>query len=1155
MRLLYQRDENAEKAQVSTPEKVTYTEEVVIPVTRAQIRQEMVERGNELQTRVDFKVTIKLSMSIKPRKHGSKAPDTKPVYWGDMSTEYPPNVKVVRIFTSSTFTDTKYERNFWMEEAYPKIKNFCLSHGYEFQVVDMRWGVRDQATDDHKGTELCLRELEQCQKISTGPNFVSLLSHKYGYTSLPRDIAADEFEQLLTAMSPEQKNRILKWYIRDDNAVPPSYILQSISKLIPDFTSRNTEKRNGAKSEWWDENQAVQEALVSSATQVLGKEGAMKYIISITHLETQKGLLQSVSPERQCLWVKRTIEDIEEIKPSYQLSRFIECLGPDEKWRKSRQLLDNLKNKDIPSVLPSDNILSYKVPWREKGIDPDDPEHYKYLKEMTSDFADVICNRIESAIQERKESEVDSNVYEECLRHMKFCREKANAVSRDDILEKIKAYILGESTQPLVLHGPSGIGKTSIMAMAASKVKEWTDGKAALIMRFIGTTLDSSHIFPFLKSILVQLKHAQGTYAFAPEDMKGLLWELNQSLNPIQKSCPVVFMFDSLDQFDTADDARQLFWLPQKCPPNIKIIVSTIGDPIYECLPKLKGKFPEENYIEIPPLNISEADNILRTWFMNRNRTVTDEQFAYLVQSFRKQPLALYLKLAFDEARRWTSYSPVDSVKLEKTVRESILKLFDYLEQSHGKIFIAHALGYLTLAQNGLSEAELDDILSCDDDVLNDVYIYWTPPIRRLPPLLLVRLRSYLMNKQYLVERGSDGVIVFNWYHRQFVEAAQERYCSDPNTVSKLHNVLAEFFSGTWANGVKKPFIDNKGVHGEDDRRVASQPIKYGDDYNKRKLNNLPYHRIKAGHAEILKDECLFNYEFLLAKINATSLRRVHSDFDLARSVFPEDKSIAELAQVLRLSEKALVIDPFSLAGQVISRLGDGKEATSIKNQCFQSSHPFIVSNTDVMAKPGGNLKYVLTGHEATIEAISMTKDGKEVATVSYDNTLRTWDIQNGTEIKKIGGLGQRLDGVDYLDGDQAILVKSGTHLTSVTRTGDKIYTVPILSSNQKESACYCVCGPQENTFVRLFADHVSVHAAATGKPETSLDLPDKMTVSNREGTHISLFRFRPHHTHLSLYLYLRNTNILINRNSNSAVFCCLKSIDACISLVHYMYF
>lgn len=50
--------------------------------------------------------------------------------------------------------------------------------------------------------------------------------------------------------------------------------------------------------------------------------------------------------------------------------------------------------------------------------------------------------------------------------------------------------------------------------------------------------------------------------------------------------------------------------------------------------------------------------------------------------------------------------------------------------------------------QSGLTETELEDILSCDDDVLNDVYTYWTPPVRRLPPLLLVRLKADL--GQYL---------------------------------------------------------------------------------------------------------------------------------------------------------------------------------------------------------------------------------------------------------------------------------------------------------------------------------------------------------------------------------------------------------------------
>ena len=36
----------------------------------------------------------------------------------------------------------------------------------------MRWGVRDDATDTHMTTELCLQEIKACQEISVGPNFV-----------------------------------------------------------------------------------------------------------------------------------------------------------------------------------------------------------------------------------------------------------------------------------------------------------------------------------------------------------------------------------------------------------------------------------------------------------------------------------------------------------------------------------------------------------------------------------------------------------------------------------------------------------------------------------------------------------------------------------------------------------------------------------------------------------------------------------------------------------------------------------------------------------------------------------------------------------------------------------------------------------------------
>ena len=45
-------------------------------------------------------------------------------------------------------------------------------------------------------------------------------------------------------------------------------------------------------------------------------------------------------------------------------------------------------------------------------------------------------------------------------------------------------------------------------------------------------------------------------------------------------------------------------------------------------------------------------------------------------------------------------------------------------------------------ARYGLSENELQSLLSCDEEVLKEVYQYHTPPVRILPPLLFVRLKK-----------------------------------------------------------------------------------------------------------------------------------------------------------------------------------------------------------------------------------------------------------------------------------------------------------------------------------------------------------------------------------------------------------------------------
>ena len=49
----------------------------------------------------------------------------------------------------------------------------------------MRWGIRDDAEDDHTTIETCMREIQACQKVSTGPTFVvSTHFHQQGHCAI-----------------------------------------------------------------------------------------------------------------------------------------------------------------------------------------------------------------------------------------------------------------------------------------------------------------------------------------------------------------------------------------------------------------------------------------------------------------------------------------------------------------------------------------------------------------------------------------------------------------------------------------------------------------------------------------------------------------------------------------------------------------------------------------------------------------------------------------------------------------------------------------------------------------------------------------------------------------------------------------------------------
>ena len=189
------------------------------------------------------------------------------------------------------------------------------------------------------------------------------------------------------------------------------------------------------------------------------------------------------------------------------------------------------------------------------------------------------------------------------------------------------------------------------------------------------------------------------------------------------------------------------------------------------------------------------------------------------------------------------------------------------MEKTHGHIFVSHALSYLTASKNGLSDVELEDVLSVDDVVLNDVFQHWLPPIRRVPPLLLPRLLDEL--SCYIMQREANGTIVYYWYHRQFIFVARDRYLADIGHRLYIHTSLAHYFLGTWGGGKCKPFTYSptqmalmSSIHDKNDladRKVPLQPLIVGTDsvvvYNLRKLSELPYHLLESRQYLVLKQE------------------------------------------------------------------------------------------------------------------------------------------------------------------------------------------------------------------------------------------------------------------------------------------------------------
>ena len=298
-----------------------------------------------------------------------------------------------------------------------------------------------------------------------------------------------------------------------------------------------------------------------------------------------------------------------------------------------------------------------------------------------------------------------------------------------------------------------------------------------VIIRFMGTSRESSTANYLLESIIKQVKEVFAeqisSIPFKNENIqqqqyqrtfKNLKDDLVMNLNRSSKDEKIIILLDSIDQL-SEQDRKNLDWmLLDELPSNLKVIYSVLDnyEGIYEKLKRIVGK---DNTLKIEPTKIEEANLILETLLKKVNRRLTSEQWAVIQNLIQNIPeiYPLHLKLLFDISSKWkSSYQIPQNFNTCLTIKDTIKYLFKRLEGIFGEILFKRCIFYLTLFDyKGIGEAELEDILSIDDDLLTSVFQFHHPPLRKFPIALWLNIKYEL--KEYITNKETDGVSVIAW--------------------------------------------------------------------------------------------------------------------------------------------------------------------------------------------------------------------------------------------------------------------------------------------------------------------------------------------------------------------------------------------------------
>ncbi len=629
--------------------------------------------------------------------------------------------KTFRLFVSSTFDDFTVERDLLRRHVWPHLRQLCARRGARFQPIDLRWGVSEEAAVDQQTMNICLGEIERCQRVTPRPDFLVLLGDRYGWRPPPPQVPESEYVALHGWLA-ENPDAVLPW---DDSVpvpsaddLPPSELLdrwyESDGNAVP--AERRLRPRTGAyldRTRWSGVESRLARALRAAATRGpdLPATSRRRYVDSATAQEIAAGALDAADPEQAVCFV-RQIDGLPRDAGAWPYVDLTEGRYDDEAATALSALVAAVSERlGEPRV-----ITAEPVAWAAAG------------PVLGEDYRQTFCTRVRDVLERSILAELDRGTTEpgvgsadplrhEVAAHRAFAETRREFFTgRTEELARIGRYLLDTGSLPLVVHGEGGTGKSALMAQAVREAEE--RATATLLFRFVGATPGSSDGRSLLADLCQELASASGE---DPEqvatDYADLVKELQVRLAAAARRAPVWLFVDSLDQLagTAGGGARSLTWVPQTLPEGVRLVLSTRpGDTLD----------PLRTRAELLPLSglpTTHGKSLLEQWLASVGRTLqTAQRDAVLAAFERSKGNPLYLRLAFQEASRWVAGDGLPPEELAVGVRgliEHNLLARLASEDNHGRLLVARALGYLAVSRHGLAEDELTDLLSRDLDL------------------------------------------------------------------------------------------------------------------------------------------------------------------------------------------------------------------------------------------------------------------------------------------------------------------------------------------------------------------------------------------------------------------------------------------------------